>query len=110
MKRLDAYPDLDENEKGISPWFRLGLVGTYHRGILVAHGWGTLTKDEDAWRYTDYKAGERGDLRSDRAPRVQSYFYNAAIRSSQRSANCSHACQSGPNYRHRSPVFFEVIT
>jgi hypothetical protein len=63
MKRLDAYPDLDENEKGISPWFRLGLVGTYHRGILVAHGWGTLTKDEDAWRYTDYKAGERGDLK-----------------------------------------------
>jgi hypothetical protein len=63
MKRLDKYPDLDENEKGISPWFRLGLVGTYHRGILVALSWGTLTKDEDGWRYTDYKGGERGDLK-----------------------------------------------
>ena len=60
---MPGYPDLDENEKGISPWFRLDLVGTYHRGILVAHGWGTLTKDGDAWRYTDYKAGERGDLK-----------------------------------------------
>lgn len=63
MKHFDKYPDIDENEKGISPWFRLGLVGTYHRGILVVHGWGTLTKDEDAWRYTNYKAGERGDLK-----------------------------------------------
>jgi hypothetical protein len=63
MKRLDEYPNLDENDKGVSPWFRLGLVGTYHRGIMLSHGWGTLTKDGDAWRYTDYKAGERGDLK-----------------------------------------------
>ena len=60
MKRLDKYPNLDENENGISPWLRLGLMGTYHRGILVSS---TLTKDADAWRYTDYKGGERGDLK-----------------------------------------------
>src|SRR5579863_3175001 len=40
MKRLDEYPNLDENDKGVSPWFRLGLVGTYHRGIMLSHGWG----------------------------------------------------------------------
>ena len=38
MKHFDKYPDIDENEKGISPWFRLGLVGTYHRGILSSTG------------------------------------------------------------------------
>lgn len=63
MNRLDAYPNLDEKEKGISPWFRLGLVGTYHRGIFVAHGWGGLIKDEDGWRYPNYKVGERGELK-----------------------------------------------
>jgi hypothetical protein len=62
MKRLDAYPDLKEGEKGISPWFRLGLVGTYHRGIYVAHSWGGLKKDGDGWRYPDYKSGEKKDL------------------------------------------------
>lgn len=62
MKRLDAYPNVDEKEKGISPWFRLGLVSTYHRGILVAHNWGGLKKDGDGWRYPDYKAGEKKDL------------------------------------------------
>src|SRR5271168_1510919 len=31
MKRFDTYPDITEG-KGISPWFRVGLVDTYHRG------------------------------------------------------------------------------
>jgi hypothetical protein len=63
VKRLDAYPNLDENKKGISPWVKLSLVGTYRDGIMVGDGWGTLTKDGDAWRYTDYKAGEKGYLK-----------------------------------------------
>lgn len=62
MNRLDAYPNINEKEKGISPWFRLGLVGTYYRGILIAHSWGGLKKDGDGWRYPDYKAGEKRDL------------------------------------------------
>jgi len=64
MKRLDAYPDVDENEKGISPWFRLGLVETCHRGIMVAHTWGGLIKDGDGWRSPDYKAGEKPELKA----------------------------------------------
>ena len=39
VKRVDQYPDIEEKSKGISPWFRVGLVGTYHRGILVAFHW-----------------------------------------------------------------------
>jgi hypothetical protein len=65
LRRVDSYPELKEDEKGISPWFRVGLVGTYHRGILVALRWGTLTKHEvgEHWRFTNYRAGERGDLK-----------------------------------------------
>ena len=65
MKRLDHYPDVDRKEKGISPWFRISLMGTYHKGILVGLRWGELTRhgEEGGWRYTDYEAGESGDLK-----------------------------------------------
>lgn len=42
VKRMDQYPDLDEKAKGISPWFRVGLAGTYHRGIYVGFQWHDL--------------------------------------------------------------------
>jgi hypothetical protein len=65
MERIDNYPDIDDNKKGISPWFRVGLVGIYHRGIQIGMGWETLTKDSksERWRNTDYKAGETGDIK-----------------------------------------------
>jgi hypothetical protein len=50
MRRIDSYPDVKEDEKGISPWFRAGLVGTYHRGLLVALQWASLTKHTDGKR------------------------------------------------------------
>jgi hypothetical protein len=64
MRRIDNYPDVEERRR-ISPWFRVGLMGTYHRGILAGLRWGTLTKDEttDTWRYTNYREGERGDIK-----------------------------------------------
>jgi hypothetical protein len=64
MKRIDSYPDANET-KGISPWFRAGLFGTYHRGIYVGLRWATLTKDHDGknWRYTNYAAGEEGEIK-----------------------------------------------
>jgi len=37
MKRVDNYPDDDKKGKGISPWFRVGILGTYHHGIQVSH-------------------------------------------------------------------------
>jgi hypothetical protein len=64
MKHFDSYPDIDDNKKGISPWFRVGLVGTYHRGIQVGLSWEGLkrTKDGTGFRRTNYKAGETGDV------------------------------------------------
>jgi hypothetical protein len=35
MKRMDKYPDVDEREKGISAWFRSGIVDTYEKGIIL---------------------------------------------------------------------------
>ena len=35
VKRADYYPNTDEKTKGISPWFRVSLLGIYHRGIQV---------------------------------------------------------------------------
>jgi hypothetical protein len=64
MRRIDSYPDIKEDEKGISPWFKVGLVATYHRGILIALRWHSLTRRTDGKRYrrTNYKTGEKGDL------------------------------------------------
>lgn len=64
MKRVDNYPDAKEG-KGISSWFRVGLVGTYYRGIYLGLEWTTLTRDKDGvhWRQTDYQSGEQGDVR-----------------------------------------------
>lgn len=55
VARLDSYPDIDENSKGISPWFRLGLIGLYHRGILVAMNWERLIEEDGNFRIKDYK-------------------------------------------------------
>lgn len=56
VKRVDQYPDIKEKEKGISAWFRLGLVGTYHRGILVAFQWNKLVEVEEGnFRFLDYE-------------------------------------------------------
>ncbi len=64
MRRIDRYPNA-EASKGISPWFRVGLIGTYHRGVYLGLQWDTLTKDADGkrWRETNYHADEPGDIR-----------------------------------------------
>jgi hypothetical protein len=65
MRRIDSYPDAID-KKGISPWFRVGLVGTYHRGIQVGLRWTDLTKHTDGknYRRTNYKAGEKGEVKA----------------------------------------------
>ena len=35
VDRVDDYPDGDTKGKGISAWFKVELLGTYHRGIEV---------------------------------------------------------------------------
>lgn len=63
VKRIDSYPDTDGNTKGISPWFRVGLMGTYHRGILLGLRWGSLVREESGWKYRNYKKEEAGKLK-----------------------------------------------
>ena len=64
VKRLDQYPEAGET-KGISPWFRLGLIDITHRGILVFLRNAELTKHKDGqhWRFADIAAGERGEMK-----------------------------------------------
>jgi len=55
VKRVDQYPDTKENVEGSAAWFRLGLVGTYHRGILVAFQWNKLVQVGEAeFRFLDH--------------------------------------------------------
>ncbi|MBI1274673.1 hypothetical protein GC177_01725 [bacterium] len=53
LKRLDEYPDSSNRGKKISPWFRAGLMDTYHRGILLGLSWVSLIHDPvtQTWRY-----------------------------------------------------------
>lgn len=66
IKRIDTYPNVDEKNKGISPWFRAGLMDTYYKGILVGLRWQELTKDADTedWRSVRYHSGETGEINS----------------------------------------------
>lgn len=42
MERIDSYPESSDKNKGISPWFKAGLMGTYHKGIQVGLNWGVI--------------------------------------------------------------------
>jgi hypothetical protein len=60
VNRLDHYPNLRET-KGISPWFKAGLLDTYHKGIKVGLGWESLIEGPNGFRKADYKE-EQGEL------------------------------------------------
>jgi hypothetical protein len=46
VARVDTYPDI-HGGKGISPWFRCGLMGTYHRGVLLGLQWLHIVQQAD---------------------------------------------------------------
>ena len=62
--RANEYPEVDEKKKGISSWFKVGLLGTYHRGLQVGLRIEGLKFDEAAggWRYNDHKKDEPADV------------------------------------------------
>lgn len=64
VDRVDGYPNTDDEDTGISAWFRLGLLETYTRGIRVLLRIGMLTQYENGYRYTDYNSGEKGDIKA----------------------------------------------
>jgi hypothetical protein len=35
LRRKDTYPELDDSLRGISPWFKVELMGIYFRGVEV---------------------------------------------------------------------------
>lgn len=61
VNRLDGYPDSVEG-LGISPWFKVGLLDTYHAGIKVGLGWEGLIELPNGFRKPDHKQGERGTI------------------------------------------------
>lgn len=70
VRRLDKYPLADAKPRRISPWFRVGLIDTYHKGILLWLRTGTLVADNEKWRFTNYDVGEIGDIKVVLAGRV----------------------------------------
>jgi hypothetical protein len=64
MKRIDNYPEVSEySSKGISPWFRVGLIDTYEKGFMAGLRWDALVTDAETGelRYPDRDKGEKGD-------------------------------------------------
>ncbi|NEH55575.1 hypothetical protein GR198_07430 [Rhizobium leguminosarum] len=53
VARLDHYPDIDEKSQGISAWFRVGLMGTYNRGVLLGLRW-TFLRQEGNGEWVEY--------------------------------------------------------
>jgi hypothetical protein len=64
VKRIDLYPEVDGKKKGISPWFKVALLGTYHRGLQVGLRIVGLKYEEHekAWRFCNYIHREKPDI------------------------------------------------
>ncbi len=62
IDRVDGYPNTDDEDTGISSWFRIGILETYTRGIKVGLRWVGLTECEGGYRYTDYKNNEEREI------------------------------------------------
>ena len=50
MRRIDNYPNVDEKSRGISAWFKVGLMGTYHRGFIAGLSWESAIIDHKTGR------------------------------------------------------------
>ncbi len=54
ISRMDNYPDIVDDKKGISSWFKVEVKGLYHRGVEVILGIDGLVYVENLrkWRYS----------------------------------------------------------
>ena len=50
VERLDDYPNGPDSGRGISPWFRVGLMGTYQHGVLLGLQWTYLVSEGGKWK------------------------------------------------------------
>lgn len=64
LDRTNHYPDISDEELGISAWFKVELAQIYHRGVQVFLQAGALVIcDDGSYRFRDAKKGEKGDER-----------------------------------------------
>ena len=58
--RMDNYPDIVDNKKGISSWFKVEVKGLYHRGIEVILRIDGLVYVENLhqWRYSTHNEND----------------------------------------------------
>lgn len=61
VDRVDDYPDANSTKTGISPWFRVGFVDMYEKGIVLCLNIGGLKKCEGGYRFADYINEEKAD-------------------------------------------------
>lgn len=61
IDRVDNYPNVDEEAKGISPWFKAYLLDTYEKGIVLGLRLGGMKECEGGYRYVDHANGEKSD-------------------------------------------------
>jgi hypothetical protein len=54
MKRIDEYPNAKKG-RGISAWFRVSLIDTYERGLMVGLRIEGLVEESSGWRLGDYE-------------------------------------------------------
>lgn len=59
VKRNHEYPEILPG-KGISSWFRVGLMDTYHEGIMLGLRWGRAVWDETIEKWVFARLGEKG--------------------------------------------------
>lgn len=54
VNRLGEYPDSKNKKKGISAWFKVGLLEMYHEGIMVGLNYKALKEENGKYRYCNY--------------------------------------------------------
>ena len=62
VDRVDSYPNTDESKSGISPWFKVALVDTYHKGIMVILSAERLYIDDE--QYFNKKGNSAKEIRA----------------------------------------------
>jgi hypothetical protein len=63
VRRHDRYPDISDKQRRISPWFKVEVKGTYHRGleVFLSISAVVLDREKKTWRYA--KREEELDLK-----------------------------------------------
>ena len=64
VNRMDSYPEIDNNKKGISPWFRAILLDTYHKGIMIGLQFCKFSESHDGLSFDSSHNNEKGEIQA----------------------------------------------